>query len=189
MFLGDSIFSIRRIQFSDSDGAASSASTDQSAPFNISEYEANSYFYGLSHRGPRLIYRTSGDKFEYPTGRFAFSRRMSLVPVPNNNELGQNGLWDVVRDQVRFILGKTLVSLITDVYLQVVKILDERKVQVSSVDLVRFTWVNGHVEQRQQNKMKHKDASSSDRESFKYEDTLKEDEDEDKGAYGTDRYL
>ncbi|OJT09444.1 hypothetical protein TRAPUB_14075 [Trametes pubescens] len=92
---------------------------------NVPEYEAYKYYGGLSGfggRGPKLVYRTSTDKFAAPRGPEAYSRVMRLRHVPNNHKLGQEGLWDRIRSEV-------------------VRFLDQRGIWFSSVDLARFAWV------------------------------------------------
>lgn len=72
-------------------------------PVEITEYESKWYFAGISpgEVGPRLIYRTSNDPFERPTGE-SDRRVLRAIPVGEHEEIGKEGLWDSVRDQVRF---------------------------------------------------------------------------------------
>ena len=92
--------------FWSSDDSVSSASTTDSDPYEVSKLEANLYYAGVGPkgRGPKLIYRTSEDVFEEPSGPEAYKRLMRAVPVPDSHELGQEGLWDRIRDQVRDLL-------------------------------------------------------------------------------------
>ena len=86
------------------DDSAPITSDDESttSPYEVPETEAYSYYAGVrsNGRGPKLIYRTSDDKFEEPFGPEAYPRLMRIVAVPDSHELGQNGLWDRVRDKV-----------------------------------------------------------------------------------------
>jgi hypothetical protein len=89
-----------------SNDSDSSATKFESSPYEVSKIEANLYYAGVGpkERGPKLIYRTSDDKFEEPDGPEAFKRLMRVVAVPDSHESGQNGMWDRVRDQVRSLL-------------------------------------------------------------------------------------
>ncbi|EJC99999.1 uncharacterized protein FOMMEDRAFT_142497 [Fomitiporia mediterranea MF3/22] len=111
----------------DSDDSVCSATT---TPYEVPKTEANLYYAGVGPRGrgPKLIYRTSDDKFEEPSGPEAYKRLMRVVAVPDSHEFGQNEMWDTVRDQV-------------------VKLLNQRNIRVSSVDFVRFTWLNKKADQ------------------------------------------
>ncbi|KAJ3822737.1 hypothetical protein F5880DRAFT_1483572, partial [Lentinula raphanica] len=108
-----------------SDDGASNANTVEFSPHKVSKLEAHFYYAGVGSggRGPKLIYRTSDDKFEEPSSPKAYRRLMRVIAVQDSHQLGQNGLWDVVRDQV-------------------VELLIKRNIEVSSVDFVRFTWLN-----------------------------------------------
>ncbi|KAI0320034.1 hypothetical protein OF83DRAFT_1169689 [Amylostereum chailletii] len=53
---------------------------------------------------------------------------MRVVAVPDSHEFGQNGMWDTIRDRV-------------------VELLDQRNIRVSSVNFVRFTWLNKKADQ------------------------------------------
>ncbi|CDO71530.1 hypothetical protein BN946_scf184910.g30 [Trametes cinnabarina] len=92
-------------------------------------YEATRYYAGVGHKGegPMLIYRDSPDKFEEPSGPEAYTRLMRIVPVPVDHEFGQNGKWDRIRDHV-------------------VTLLDNRGFSTTSVDFVRFTWLDKNVD-------------------------------------------
>ena len=69
-------------------------------PYEVPKMEAGLYYAGVGPRGcgPRLVYRTSEDKFEEPCGPEAYTRLMRVVAVPDGHEFGQEGLWDAVRD-------------------------------------------------------------------------------------------
>jgi len=68
----------------------------------VPKVEARLYYAGIrpKGRGPKLIYRTSSDIFEEPSGFEAYARLMKVITVPENHEFGKNGLWDRVRDKV-----------------------------------------------------------------------------------------
>ncbi|KAH9180786.1 hypothetical protein EDB89DRAFT_2110805 [Lactarius sanguifluus] len=102
--------------------STSSVSSVEPSPHEVPKVEANLYYAGLSPngRGPKLIYRTSNDIFIEAEGPRAYKRLMRLCPVPEDHELGQDGRWDCIRDQV-------------------VELLDKRGIKLTSVDLVRFT--------------------------------------------------
>ncbi|KAI0649850.1 hypothetical protein C8Q79DRAFT_1006169 [Trametes meyenii] len=91
----------------------------------IEDDEAAHYYAGVGPRGegPVLIYRDSPDKFIPPSGPEAYTRLMRVVPVLDNHEFGQNGKWDSIRDHV-------------------VTLLDNSNVSTTSVDFVRFTWLD-----------------------------------------------
>ncbi|KAH8980960.1 hypothetical protein EDB86DRAFT_3087553 [Lactarius hatsudake] len=112
--------------WSNSNGSsASSVSSVEPSPHEVPKVEANLYYAGLSPNGcgPKLIYRTSDDKFIEAEGPRAYKRLMRLCPVPEDHELGQDGRWDRIRDQV-------------------VELLDKGGIKLTSVDLVRFTWLD-----------------------------------------------
>ncbi|KAH8999802.1 hypothetical protein EDB86DRAFT_3138975, partial [Lactarius hatsudake] len=113
-----------------SDDSVSSATRIKSTPYEVPKIEANLYYAGVGPkgRGPKLIYRTSDDKFEEPHGPEAYKRLMRIVDVPDSHEFGQNGMWDRVRDRV-------------------VELLNQKSIRVSSVDFVRFTWLNKKADQ------------------------------------------
>jgi hypothetical protein len=89
-----------------SDDNISNTTTIESTPYEVPKIEANLYYAGVGPkgRGPKLIYRTSDDKFEEPSGPEAYRRLMRVVAVPDSHEFGQNGMWDTVRDKVRGLL-------------------------------------------------------------------------------------
>ncbi|KAF8884562.1 hypothetical protein CPB84DRAFT_1816945 [Gymnopilus junonius] len=76
-----------------SDDSASSPTAVESTPYEVPKIEANFYYAGVgpNGRGPKLIYRTSDDIFEEPSGPEAYRRLMRLF--------GQDGMWDRVRDK------------------------------------------------------------------------------------------
>jgi hypothetical protein len=92
---------------------ASRSPNNTESPYDVPEIEANLYYAGLfgpSGGGPKLVYRTSRErkKFIPPTGPEAYPRLMRLVGVPASHklgeELGNNRLWDIVREEVRDVL-------------------------------------------------------------------------------------
>ncbi|KAH9931504.1 uncharacterized protein B0H18DRAFT_1093306 [Fomitopsis serialis] len=110
---------------SSSSDTSSSVSSGEGSPHDVPKLEAHLYYAGLSgHSGPKLVYRTSCDKFVPPDGPEAYRRLMRLRTVPENHKLGKDGLWDRIRA--------------------------ERGIQLSSVDLVRFTWVEKNDDQEDQ---------------------------------------
>ncbi|KAI0247604.1 hypothetical protein BJV78DRAFT_1380229 [Lactifluus subvellereus] len=112
-----------------SDDSVSSATTVEPSPYDVPKLEANLYYAGVGPkgRGPKLIYRTSEDVFEEPSGPEAYKRLMRVIAVPDTHEFGPNVTWDAIRDQV-------------------VVLLDQKKIKVTSVDFVRFTWLNKHAD-------------------------------------------
>ncbi|KAK0190382.1 hypothetical protein F5146DRAFT_1137223 [Armillaria mellea] len=111
---------------SDSDYSSDRSSLwTSSSPYDVSKLEARLYYFGIrgpSRRGPKLIFRTSKDVFTAPSGPEQYSRLMQLRPVYEHHKLGEDDLWATIRSKV-------------------VKLLDQRNIQHSSVDLVRFSWV------------------------------------------------
>ncbi|KAI1791811.1 hypothetical protein LXA43DRAFT_1136373, partial [Ganoderma leucocontextum] len=94
------------------------------SPYDVSKLEADLYYFGIRgprHRGPKLIFRTSKDVFTAP-GPEQDPRLMRLRPVYEHHKLGEDDLWATIRSNV-------------------IKLLDQRNIQHSSVDLVRFSWV------------------------------------------------
>lgn len=82
-------------------------------PYEVSRIEARFYYAGVGSkgRGPSLVYRTSDDVFEKPSGPEAPRRTMRIIKVPDNHQLGSNGLWDTVRDHVRGLFYCGTISL------------------------------------------------------------------------------
>ncbi|KAG9092620.1 hypothetical protein FS749_015563 [Ceratobasidium sp. UAMH 11750] len=113
-----------------SDDSDSTATTVESSPHEVSKIEAGLYYAGVGPkgRGPKLIYRTSEDKFEEPDSPEAYRRLMRVISVPDSHEFGENRMWDRVRDKV-------------------VDLLKERNIKVTSVDFVRFTRLNKKEDQ------------------------------------------
>ncbi|KAH7882679.1 hypothetical protein F5I97DRAFT_1816563 [Phlebopus sp. FC_14] len=111
---------------------------------DIPKYETNNYYAGLSpnDKGPKLVLRTSTDVFEEPKGPEAYKRIMRLCHVDEDHELAKDGLWNRLRNEV-------------------VVVLDRKRVKLTSVDLVRFTWPN---EPDDQGKQQVKDDSEYDSE-------------------------
>ena len=91
--------------WSDSD-SASTAPADVESPHEPCKLEAHFYYSGISIRShcPRLVYRDSDDVFEEPVGPDNRVREMKLVHVPETHEFAHNGLWEKVRDWVRFLV-------------------------------------------------------------------------------------
>jgi len=89
-----------------SSDTVSSATAAESAPYEVSKVEAHLYYAGVSPkgRGPKLIYRTSSDIFEEPSGPEAYRRLMKAVAVPGDHGFGKDGMWDRVRNKVRGLL-------------------------------------------------------------------------------------
>ncbi|KAG8779107.1 hypothetical protein FRC12_024637 [Ceratobasidium sp. 428] len=90
----------------------------------VSEMEARLYYHGLrgySKPGPKLIYRTSSDVFSLRSGPSQDLRMMQLLTVHDHAKLGQNNLWVMIRDET-------------------VRLLDDRQIDHTSVDLARFRW-------------------------------------------------
>ncbi|KAG8214951.1 hypothetical protein J3R82DRAFT_8341 [Butyriboletus roseoflavus] len=98
----------------------SSVSSVESSPYDVSKLEAHLYYFGI--RGPRLIFRTSKDVFTVPSGPEQDPRLMRLLPVYEHHKLGKDNVWATIRSKV-------------------VELLDQQNIQHSSVDLVRFSWV------------------------------------------------
>ncbi|KAJ7584687.1 hypothetical protein C8J56DRAFT_155297 [Mycena floridula] len=126
----------------DSEDSLWSSVSDEASAHDISKFEAHNYYAGIrpSGRGPKLIYRTSEDEFVEPTGLEAYRRLMQLVTVPEDHELGKDGRWDIIREMV-------------------VEALDKREVQFSSVDFVRFTWLNEKTEEDEEDEENETDSS------------------------------
>jgi hypothetical protein len=85
------------------DGTSSSVSSVELSPHEVPRAEGNIYYAGIgpNGRGPKLIYRTSDDKFVEPEWPDGYKRLMKLCPVPEDHELGQDGRWDRIRDKAR----------------------------------------------------------------------------------------
>ncbi|KAI0338594.1 hypothetical protein BDW22DRAFT_1432394 [Trametopsis cervina] len=81
----------------------SDTTSAESTPYELSDFEANFYYAGVRSkgRGPKLVYRTSSNKFEEPSGPEEYSRSMRVLFVSDSFNFGQNGSWDGVRDKAR----------------------------------------------------------------------------------------
>ncbi|KAG9006378.1 hypothetical protein FRB94_000842 [Tulasnella sp. JGI-2019a] len=98
--------------------------TSVDSSHEVSKLEKHLYYFGLRGNrllGPKLVFRTVEDVFTPPTGPEHDSRVMQLLPVYDHRKLGQNNLWATIHKEV-------------------VKLLDNRKIQLTSVDLARFRW-------------------------------------------------
>ena len=65
-------------------------------------------------------------------------RFMWLWPVYEHQKLGHDDLWATIRSKVLLFRQ---VHLLADICSKVVELLDQRNIRLSSVDLVRFSWV------------------------------------------------
>ncbi|KAF8439829.1 hypothetical protein L210DRAFT_3670875 [Boletus edulis BED1] len=95
----------------------------ESSPHEVPKFEAYLYYFGLRgprHWGPKLIFRTSKDVFTAPLPEQE-TCCMQLQPVYEHHILSKGDLWSTIRSRV-------------------VKLLDQRNIQHSSIDLVRFSW-------------------------------------------------
>lgn len=79
-------------------------SSSSAALHEVSLAEARLYYAGVGPkgRGPKLIYRTSSDIFEEPSGPEAYRRLMKAIAVPNDHdhEFSKDRQWGRVRDKV-----------------------------------------------------------------------------------------
>ncbi|KIM43489.1 hypothetical protein M413DRAFT_25852 [Hebeloma cylindrosporum] len=103
----------------ETDSPSSAGETSESAPHYVSKVDAHLYYYGIRgfRWGPKLIFRMSKDVFHVPQGPAQDVRCMQLLPVYEHQQLGKDDLWAVIRSK--------------------------RNIQHSSIDLVRFRWVEG----------------------------------------------
>ncbi|KAG8993826.1 hypothetical protein FRB90_000594 [Tulasnella sp. 427] len=110
--------------WSSSNDGTSLAAPGEPDSHEVSKIEAHLYYAGIGGkgRGPKLIYRTSKDEFVEPEGPGAYRRLMRVADVPWDHKMGKDGLWDRIRDRT-------------------VELLDQRGIKLTSVDLVRFTWL------------------------------------------------
>ncbi|OJA16892.1 hypothetical protein AZE42_13336, partial [Rhizopogon vesiculosus] len=120
-----------------------------SSPYDVSKLEAYLYYLGIRgprRWGPKLIFRTSKDVFIEPSGPEQDCRLMQLLPVYEHHKLSKDNLWATIRSKVRDLLEARNAQ--TDIHSKVVELLDQQNIQHSSVDLVRFRWVeeNENVE-------------------------------------------
>ncbi|THH03198.1 hypothetical protein EW146_g10491, partial [Bondarzewia mesenterica] len=121
----DSDYSSDHSSLWEEDSSSSSVSSVESSRHDVSKLEAYLYYFGIRgprRRGPKLIFRTSKDVFTAPSGPEQDPRLMQLRPVYEHHKLGEDDLWATIRSKV-------------------VKLLGQRNIQHSSVDLVRFSWV------------------------------------------------
>ncbi|KAI0075040.1 hypothetical protein K474DRAFT_1685521 [Panus rudis PR-1116 ss-1] len=82
------------------------------------------YYYGIRgdrRLGPKLIFRTSTERFVVPTEPGQEPRKIQLLSVHEHAKLEENNLWATIRKET-------------------VGILDQRHIQLISVDLARFCW-------------------------------------------------
>ncbi|KAH6906928.1 hypothetical protein BKA70DRAFT_382017 [Coprinopsis sp. MPI-PUGE-AT-0042] len=101
----------------------SSATTVESYPNNPSEYEAVNFFSGISSRshGPRLVYRSSEDEFEEPSGPEAYKRKIRAIPVEDDHEIYKD--WEPIVDETAEVLTR-------------------KEIIFSDIELARFTWLD-----------------------------------------------
>ena len=140
----DSYFAAYRVNLLEEDSSVSSV---QSC-YDVSKLEAYLYYSGIRgacRRGPKLIFRTSKDVFKPPSGLWQECRVMQLQPVYEHHKLGKDNLWATVRSKVRCDHQSAVICGI-DTSFKVVKLLDQRNIQHSSVDLVCFSWIEDKEE-------------------------------------------
>ncbi|KAI6145492.1 hypothetical protein BKA82DRAFT_995627 [Pisolithus tinctorius] len=143
--------------------------SSHSSPNEVPEIEACLYYFGLRgprHRGPKLIFRTSKDVFPAPSGPEQHPRHMRLLPVYDHHILSKGDLWPTIRSEV-------------------VRLLDRRNIQLSSVDLVRFSWVKHDEENEDDEDDEEDEDDGDDQENEDDEDDQENENDEDDG---TDEY-
>lgn len=78
-----------------------------SSEHSVPKFESYFYYHGLRGNrkpGPKLIYRTSTDIFSQPSGPSHDLRLMQLLTIHKHAKLGENNLWETVRDEVRDLL-------------------------------------------------------------------------------------
>ncbi|KAG8866413.1 hypothetical protein FRB97_003985, partial [Tulasnella sp. 331] len=136
-----------------SDDSVSSATTAEPSLYEVPKLEANLYYAGVGPkgRGPKLIYRTSDDIFEPPSGPEAYKRLMRVITVPDAYKFTLGVTWDQIRDQV-------------------VMLLDQRRIRVTVVDFVRFTWLNKHVDREIEDDDDDDDDDAKEEEVLNYDD-------------------
>ncbi|KAH8930748.1 hypothetical protein BT69DRAFT_1327670 [Atractiella rhizophila] len=106
------------------DNDDSSSMTSDTSTHAVSKFEAYFYYHGIRgdrRLGPKLIFRTSTDEFVVPTEPGQEPRKIQLLSMHKHAKLQTNNLWATVRKET-------------------VGILDQRQVQLTSVDLARFCW-------------------------------------------------
>ncbi|KAI6007528.1 hypothetical protein F5J12DRAFT_828698 [Pisolithus orientalis] len=137
--------------------------SSRSSPHEVPELEAYLYYFGLRgprHRGPKLIFRTSKDVFPAPSGPEQHPRHMKLRPVYDHHILGKGDLWPTIRSEV-------------------VRLLDRRNIQFSSVDLVRFSWVKHNEENEDEEDEEEDKDDEDDQENEDDKDDQENEDDED----------
>ncbi|KZP21618.1 hypothetical protein FIBSPDRAFT_891079 [Athelia psychrophila] len=90
----------------------------------VSKLEKHLYYFGLRGNrnfGPKLVFRTSTDVFTPPTGPEHNTHIMQLLPVYDHKKLGQDNLWATIHKEIVELLGN-------------------QEIQLTSVDLARFRW-------------------------------------------------
>jgi hypothetical protein len=95
------------------------------SPYDVSKPEAYLYYFGIRgprRLGPKLIFRTSTDKFTAPLMPGQDLRLMQLLPPCGHSILSKDDLWETISSRV-------------------VHLLNQREIKFSSVDLVCFRWV------------------------------------------------
>jgi ubiquitin len=94
--------SVRHKLFQDDD-----ASSDTSVASSVPKLDKHFFYFdirGDGRLGPKLIYRTSKEKFTPPTGPENDPRPIRLLQVEDHAQLGKDNLWATVRDKVRDLL-------------------------------------------------------------------------------------
>jgi len=151
--------------------SSSSISSVESSPYDVSKLEAHLYCFGIRgprRWGPKLIFRTSKDVF---TGRHRGQSKIlvscSFCQSTSTTNLAKTicGLLFVLR----FVTFSNRSSPRTDIRSKVVELLDQQNIQHSSVDLVRFSW----VEENEDNKDDDDDEDNKD------DEDIEDDEDVD----------
>ena len=85
----------------------SSNTSIESSVHDVHKLEKLLYYFNIrgdDQLGPRLVYRTSTDKFTPPEGPDNNPRTMRLLDVKDHAKLANNNLWDIIRDKVRDLL-------------------------------------------------------------------------------------
>ena len=91
---------VRHELFQDDDASSNNSFT--SSVHDVPKLEKD-YFYfdirGDGRLGPKLIYRTSKDKFTPPTWPENDPRPIRLLEVEDHAQLGKDNLWATIRDK------------------------------------------------------------------------------------------
>ena len=91
---------VRHELFQDDDASSNNSFTP--SVHDVPKLEKD-YFYfdirGDGRLGPKLIYRTSKDKFTPPTWPENDPRPIRLLEVEDHAQLGKDNLWATIRDQ------------------------------------------------------------------------------------------